>query len=262
MTQLYRAYGNWPTAEFKGMSSADQMAFMREIGAKNTINDIKVSANELFNRFVKLEDNFSEGGAYLPLTVWATKGFNIDNIERLSLAGDVKEHPVLGTVYRVRILTVGRNGSRGWTRDSSFQSARVIQRPPKRARTEALPAPPAEAAEGAEGAAGAEPEADEDGDDDSSDGSSSSSSSSSSASKKKSKKKKAKKAKKAKKKDKKKKKKEAEKAKAEKEKKKEEDKKVKAEAKKVLRARPACEPTSMGDHAKWTINRSATEDQD
>ena len=218
MTQLYRAYGNWPTSEFKGMSPTDQMAFMREIGAKNTINDIKVSANELFNRFVKLEDNFSEGGAYLPLTVWATKGFNIDNIERLSLAGDVKEHPVLGTVYRVRILTVGRNGSRGWTRDSSFQSARTIQRPPKRARTEALPAPPAEAAEGAEDA---EPEAEEDGDDDSSDSSSSSSSSSSSASKKKSKKKKkAKKAKKAKKKDKKKKKKEAEKAKAEKEKKK------------------------------------------
>ena len=190
MAQLYRAYSNWPASEFKGMSPADQMAFMREIGAKNTINDIKVSANELFNRFVKLEDNFSEGGAYLPLSAWAAKGFNIDNIERLSLAGDVKEHPVLGTVYRVRILTVGRNGSRGWTRDSSFQSARVIQRPPKRARTEALPAPPAEAAEGAEGAAGAEPEADEDGDDDSSDGSSSSSSSSSSASNKKSKKKK------------------------------------------------------------------------
>ena len=211
MTQLHRAYGNWPTSEFKGMSPTDQMAFMREIGAKNTINDIKVSANELFNRFVKLEDNFSEGGAYLPLTVWATKGFNIDNIERLSLAGDVKEHPVLGTVYRVRILTVGRNGSKGWTRDSSFQSARVMQRPPKRARTEALPAPPAEAAEGAEGAEGAEdaePEAEEDGDDDSSDSSSSSSSSSSSASKKKSKKKKkkAKKAKKVKKKDKKKKK--------------------------------------------------------
>ena len=68
-TSLYRTYGTWPTEEFNQMDPQDQVTFMAEIGALQNIKQIKAKAEMLFNRFCKLEDSFSEGGAFLPLKV-------------------------------------------------------------------------------------------------------------------------------------------------------------------------------------------------
>jgi hypothetical protein len=55
---------------------------------------------------------YKEGGEYLPLSVWATRGFDANLIKHGSRESDIMEDPVLGTVYRVRILQKGNAGSR------------------------------------------------------------------------------------------------------------------------------------------------------
>ncbi len=72
---------------------------------------------------------YSDAGDYLPLGVWATRGFNPDHVKDRSRDSDVIEDPVLGAVYRVRILSKGNSGSR----------STIVTRNPKRQEpTEAI----------------------------------------------------------------------------------------------------------------------------
>ena len=48
---------------------------------------------------------FAEGGEYLPLSVWATRGFDTEAVRTKSRPSDKMEDEVLGTVYRVRIIS-------------------------------------------------------------------------------------------------------------------------------------------------------------
>jgi len=59
-----------------------------------------------------------EGGEFLPLSVWATRGFDIEAIASRSRPVDIKEHEVLGKTYRVRIMAVGETARRGQKRSS------------------------------------------------------------------------------------------------------------------------------------------------
>jgi len=43
-------------------------------------------------------DSYFCGGEFLPLAVWATRGFNTEAIQTKSLKADIKEDRVLGTV--------------------------------------------------------------------------------------------------------------------------------------------------------------------
>ena len=49
-------------------------------------------------------------GKFLPLAVWEKKGFNVDDIQNNSRPSDKAKDPVLGEVFRVRILTTGQSG--------------------------------------------------------------------------------------------------------------------------------------------------------
>lgn len=71
-------------------------------------------------------DSFSQGGAFLPLGVWATKGFDTDRIKSKSRTCDIMEDDVLGTCYRVRILEVKTTGSRSKKR-SSEAGANIVE---------------------------------------------------------------------------------------------------------------------------------------
>ena len=60
------------------------------------------------------ETLYEEGGKYLPLQVWSTKGFDASRIEQGSKPGDIQEHPLLGLTYRVALLARGTRGSQGY----------------------------------------------------------------------------------------------------------------------------------------------------
>jgi hypothetical protein len=74
------------------------------------------------------KEYYKDEGEYLPLSVWLARGFDAVGIKERSRDSDVMECPVLGTVYRVRILQKGNSGSRGTV------TARTLKRkPPPRA---------------------------------------------------------------------------------------------------------------------------------
>ena len=50
------------------------------------------------------QESFSDGGSFLPLSVWERKGYDPIRIAERTQECDKKEDPVLGTVYRVRVL--------------------------------------------------------------------------------------------------------------------------------------------------------------
>jgi len=156
---------------------------------------------DLLEKKSSYETFYQEGGAYLPLSVWATKGFNIQDIVDGTADADIIEHPVLKTCYRVKILAKGTRGSDGWLRSSKNAVADK-----KRKLADAFIKGAVDGADAATKDNDTGEDGDKDGDkdkkggkDDSDSKSSSSSSSSSSGSKHKKKKKKDKKKKKAKK---------------------------------------------------------------
>lgn len=49
------------------------------------------------------EDHWTNEGDFEPLGYWATKGYDIERVRLYTEAANVREHPVLGTTYRVVI---------------------------------------------------------------------------------------------------------------------------------------------------------------
>jgi hypothetical protein len=55
---------------------------------------------------------YETGGDFLPLSVWATMGYDPEMIKNGSLPKDKKLHPVLGDTFRVCVLRSGHRGSK------------------------------------------------------------------------------------------------------------------------------------------------------
>lgn len=72
-----------------------------------------------------------EGGEYLPLSVWATRGFDVELIASRSRPVDIREHEVLGKTYRLRIMAVGEQGRRGQKRSSENSAAHTLPKSSK-----------------------------------------------------------------------------------------------------------------------------------
>jgi hypothetical protein len=55
---------------------------------------------------------YEDAGEALPLSVWASRGFDSEAIRLLTLPRDRKMHPVLGEVFKVSILKAGWRGNK------------------------------------------------------------------------------------------------------------------------------------------------------
>lgn len=103
-------------------------ASVRGMGAQATIEHIE---NVLQRETVS--ERFAEGGEFLPLSVWETRGFDISKFENCR-EEDKAEHELFGMTYRIRI----RSKHTEFVRETSRTSA-------KKARTSgALPSLPGE----------------------------------------------------------------------------------------------------------------------
>ena len=160
---------------------------------ENNAGAIKEKITFLMKRHETWEKRYQSGGSYLPLSVWATQGYDTQRIERLSRPEDIMENDVLGKVYRVPVLGIWENGAKGRSL-SDESTARPAKRP--RIAKPALPPPPPAEEEPSPDDHAADSQPGEDSESDESSDSSSSSSESSGKHKKKKKDKKKKKAKK------------------------------------------------------------------
>ena len=67
---------------------------------------------------------YQNGGEFLPLSVWAARHFDANVIKEKIAQEDCREHPVLGTTYRAKILSMGDRGEK-LTRARQVLSAKV-----------------------------------------------------------------------------------------------------------------------------------------
>ena len=160
---------------------------------ENNAGAIKEKITFLMRRHETWEKRYQSGGNYLPLSVWATQGYDTQRIERLSRPEDIMENDVLGKVYRVPVLGVWENGTKGRSITDDSEAGPAKRR---RKAAPALPPPPAEEEPAADDPAGDSEPGEDPESGESSDSSSSSSESSGKHKKKKKKDKKKKKGKK------------------------------------------------------------------
>lgn len=199
---LTKLYGSWPIAGFRDLDEETQRQFWKEGGTDQA--SLKRSVEKFLIRRLVEASMARTAGPFLPLSVWANRGYNTEDIEQKAKK---EQHPVLGTVYQVQIHETGSEKVDSLIKE---HSAKMMRRVPSGAKA-ILPAEDDQGS--ADGPAGDDDQlaaADKSGDDGSDSAATSSSSSSSSHKKKK---KHAKKAKKKAKKDKKNKRKEREAAK-------------------------------------------------
>ena len=95
-------FGRWPLVEFKSLAPEVQQAFWQEsssdkAGLKKAVEKTLVHAM-VESRLAR------EEGPFLPLSVWAKKGFDIQEIEKKA---NCEIHPVLGKTYQVKIHSTG-----------------------------------------------------------------------------------------------------------------------------------------------------------
>jgi hypothetical protein len=67
----------------------------------------------VLKKFSQKSTTHAEGGTFLPLSVWVAKGFDGDMIKNNSTPENVQVHPVIGTTYRVELVSSGTKRSYG-----------------------------------------------------------------------------------------------------------------------------------------------------
>ena len=74
MTQLYRGFGSWPTAEFDALSAKEKQEFFQKTSANGL--EVVNQAKKILERTEEKEDYFDDQGSFLPLSVWVSQGYD------------------------------------------------------------------------------------------------------------------------------------------------------------------------------------------
>ena len=112
LSQLRRAFGSWPVEGFTKMTREDQQAFFRDCKDMGAEDMLRNATERMHIREDTQEQYYQNGGKCLPLAVWEKKGYDPELIKSRSAPDDIREHPVLGTTYRLKIVELGDRGEK------------------------------------------------------------------------------------------------------------------------------------------------------
>ena len=121
ITQLWRDLGSWPPQQFVAESLEKKQAFMKSLHGLGGKDAATKARQFLENKHTK-ERAYKHGGAFLPLSVWAKQGYDVENIEALTAPEDRSKHPVLGDVFRVAVMEKWQGGSHCEVEGDSFNA--------------------------------------------------------------------------------------------------------------------------------------------
>lgn len=99
---LYRRLGQWPISGFAALGVEEQMEFFRGLDGLSA-GEMVSKVQETLETFEEHTSEWTEGGKYLPLSVWSAKGYDTTAIADKSRPSDVLEDSILGRCYRLRI---------------------------------------------------------------------------------------------------------------------------------------------------------------
>ena len=103
MTVCARHFGSWPPSNWGLLSEEAKVQFFNVKDAKKSsvLRSLKSLAHQKDEHEVE-DGSISE---FLPLSVWASRGFDVQNIETATPDDLKEEHPVLGMTYALRLHT-------------------------------------------------------------------------------------------------------------------------------------------------------------
>ena len=100
-SQLHRRFGGWPPAQFREISEEERTEFWKQAAIVADSKGLERLVVKTLEARVVAGRSAGSRGQYLPLGAYEKMGFDTQAIqERCS---DVREHPILGTTYRVDV---------------------------------------------------------------------------------------------------------------------------------------------------------------
>ena len=123
LASLSRSFGGWPVKEHTELSEEAQLEFWKDIATPGvTIANMK---SKLLERVVKQRTEKVKAmiaGSWLPLSVYAAKGYDTTMIEKNCVGDNIRDHPMLGKTYRVPISSLSRSAAEETIRRSVLES--------------------------------------------------------------------------------------------------------------------------------------------
>ena len=119
---LHRAFGSWPTGEFRKMSKQAQSQFWRDIKGMSGTQQMKSHAMKYMKSYEEKRDTDGVLGEFRPLGYWAGLGYDAERIERMAGPGDIQENRLAGTTYRVPVYSDKKERIAGDVREDSVQA--------------------------------------------------------------------------------------------------------------------------------------------
>ena len=100
---LIRLFGTSYLDDFEGVPDKEAQKFWEDMPAGLNAKKLESYIVNIITE-QKIHRELDEvKGKFLPLEVWAAKGFNVEDIEKNTTEEDQETHPVLGKTYRVNI---------------------------------------------------------------------------------------------------------------------------------------------------------------
>ena len=108
--------GGFNGKAFTNLTSDEQQEFWRNAAGASK-RDLVASYQSKLRAIRTKEKAEGSTGDFLPLSVWQNKGYDTDAIQKNSLPEDIREHPVLGTTYRVHLEWSSNTSKQGVTEE-------------------------------------------------------------------------------------------------------------------------------------------------
>ena len=113
LVKMTTTWGKWPTPEFAQFTPEQQQEFFQSAQKIKSSTELVKMVEAKLSQFSSKEFCWANGGEFLPLSVWQTKGFDSEKIKNTTPPEDIQVNPQIGTCYRVKIYSSSDKGNSG-----------------------------------------------------------------------------------------------------------------------------------------------------
>lgn len=121
-SQLYKGCGAGMGLKLQQLPQDKRAKFFLDARTMNG-KELTETLKSMIEQYELFEQEYTLGGEFKPLDVWASLGYDRNAIETKSLPRDVRPDRMFGTVYRVPVLTVLERGIKGARSGTTAQTS-------------------------------------------------------------------------------------------------------------------------------------------
>ena len=136
LSVLSRAFTHWPPPGFEQLSSDARAAFWQKSHKVATTQELRDLTISTVCATADTWQSTENDGEWLPLSVWANRGFDTDDIVRTATKDTMKDHQRWGKVYKVIIESDHAGSKRTLSLKDQLEDAPQIRRGTKKGKQE------------------------------------------------------------------------------------------------------------------------------